>query len=133
MKSWQRQAGKVSLKEGERAFVLSDGTVLASDTKNPKFVEYMKNKYDLKAAKRRAERKKITSEMRALRTERNNLKRTVAKGESAARREYRRILTKKEQMQKLQTEIEAIESGKIKVKIAPKEKVEEKKEEVKAK
>ena len=53
LKEWQREVGKVSLRDGERAFVLGDGRVIASNTNDPDFKEYSQERAKEKTQKRK--------------------------------------------------------------------------------
>ena len=50
---WQREVSRINLKEGERAFVYPDGRVIASNTKDPGFVEHQKTRQAEKGKKLR--------------------------------------------------------------------------------
>ena len=67
LKEWQRVAGKVTVKENERYFVLNDGTVIATDVTNKKFGEYAKER-QIEKAKRRQKNvdKKVSISLKKL-------------------------------------------------------------------
>ena len=112
LKSWQRNAGKIQLKEGERAFVYTDGTIVASDTNNKAFQAYMKEKQKERFERKSKEKEPLRNKIKELRELRDTLKKVASKGESAAKKEYKRLNTKKEKLQKLQAEVAALEGKK---------------------
>lgn len=109
LKEWQSEVGKVSLKEGQRAFVLPDGRVIATDTNNDNFQSAMKEKYAMKRAKLTEKRKPLYDKLSDLRKERNELKKALNQAEKGQRQKLKRLAVKKSKRDELEKEIQALE------------------------
>ena len=92
LKSWQREAGKIALKENERAFVVNDGRIIANDTSNKDYQEYRETRIKEKREKHQ-ERIELRLERQETRIE-NRVKRDEDLKRKKEERKKNKLLSK---------------------------------------
>ena len=98
LQPWQREVSKVTLKQGERAFVTPDGTVIATNTTHPDFAAFAKKRF----AEKNANRQTRINERLA-----KQKKRMEAKIANAAKREAEKEANQKKRLLKQQQRAQA--------------------------
>ena len=104
IKSWQREVGKVNLKENERGFVLPDGRVIATNTADPKFKEYSKKRGEEKYKKRQdAVNERLAKQKKKME---DKVKRESDRAAKKKAKETERLVKKQKKITELEKELE---------------------------